>query len=179
MSEHATAPDAHDAQHHLSPISLYVTVWIGLMILTAVTVLAYYIPIWLNVSLGAANIVIAMAIATVKASLVAWYFMHLRHDKKFHLLAFLSSLIFLGLFLTFTLLDINTREDQPAFAKPSYEGKLPAGAEHAGGEKKEGEANKEEVKGEAKPEVKSEAKPEAKAAAKPAAAATSAGATKH
>ena len=178
MSQHATAHDAHDAQHHVSPVSLYLTVWIGLMILTAVTVLAYYVPIWLNVSLGAANIVIAMAIATVKASLVAWYFMHLRHDKKFHLLAFLSSLIFLGLFLTFTLLDINTREDQPAFAKPSYEGKMPASAEHAGGEKKEGEAK--EGKEEAKPEVKSEAKPEAKSEAKPVAPATSAaGATKH
>lgn len=125
------AEHAAHASHHVSPVSLYWAVYIGLMILTIITVLAYYIPLWLNLNLGAANVIIAMAIATTKASLVCLYFMHLKYDKKFLSIAFLSSLIFLGLFLGFTLLDINTREDQQPFTKPIYSGKeLPLEGEH-------------------------------------------------
>lgn len=123
MSEHHDTHDAHESHHHISPVSLYWGVWGALMVLTVITVLAYYIPLWLNLNLGAANVVIAMAIATTKATLVCLYFMHLKYDKKFNLIAFLSSLIFLGLFLAFTLLDINTREDQQPFMKPLYAGK--------------------------------------------------------
>ena len=119
MSEHH---DTH-AGHHVSPVSLYWSVWGGLMVFTVITVLAYYIPLWLKIDLGAANVIIAMAIATTKATLVVLFFMGLKYDKKFLAVAFLSSLIFLGLFLAFTLLDINTREDQQPFAKPLYAGK--------------------------------------------------------
>ncbi len=40
---------------------------------------------------GKANIFIAMLIATMKGSLVAAFFMHLRHDKLFNTLAFLAA----------------------------------------------------------------------------------------
>ncbi len=150
MSEHH---NAHASEHHISPVSQYWGIWVGLMILTVITVLAYYIPVWLDLKLGSANIIIAMAIATTKASLVCLYFMHLKFDKKFHMIAFLSSLIFLGLFLTFTMLDINTRDDSPAFNKPLYSGKTITPTEHGGEhntEKKEdavaGETKKEESK---------------------------------
>lgn len=163
MSEHHGEHAAHHVHHHVSPVSQYWLIWIGLMILTAITVLAYYIPIWLNLSLGAGNIVIAMVIATTKATLVALYFMHLKYDKKFNLLAFLSSLIFLGLFLTFTLLDINTRHDSLPFKPaPIYIGKeLPMEGE--------GEAKPGETKAEPKAEGKAaEAAVPAGEAAKPA-----------
>ncbi len=123
------------------------------MILTIITVLAYYIPLWYDLKLGSANIIIAMAIATTKASLVCLYFMHLKFDKKFHMIAFLSSLIFLGLFLAFTMLDINTRDDSQPFAKPLYAGKTIIPTEHGGehsGEKKEGAAMSEAKKEESK-----------------------------
>ena len=150
MSEHH---DAHASKHHISPVSQYWGIWIGLMILTVITVLAYYIPDYYEIKLGAANIIIAMAIATTKATLVCLYFMHLKFDKKFHMIAFLSSLIFLGLFLTFTLLDINTRDDSQPFAKPLYAGKTIVPTEHGGehsGEKKEGAATGEVKKEETK-----------------------------
>lgn len=185
MSEHHGTHDAHASHHHISPASLYWTVWVGLMILTIITVLAYYIPLWLHLNLGAANVIIAMAIATTKASLVCLYFMQLKYDKKFHAVAFLSSLIFLALFLSFTLLDITTREDQPAFAKPVYAGKTiepeaeGAAPTHAGSEAKPVEAAKP-AGGEAKPteaaKPSGEAKPAASAAAKPAEGAKPAGA---
>lgn len=116
------------------------------MVLTVITVLAYYIPLWLKVDLGAANVIIAMAIATAKASLVVLFFMGLKYDKRFLAVAFLSSLIFLGLFLGITLLDINTREDQVPFRKPAYTGKdLPLEGEHgaAGGSHGAAPASKE------------------------------------
>ncbi|HEX4946181.1 MAG TPA: cytochrome C oxidase subunit IV family protein [Blastocatellia bacterium] len=133
MSEHHAEHGAHNS-HHISPASLYWAVWGGLMVLTVITVLAYYIPLWLKIDLGAANVIIAMVIATTKASLVVLFFMGLKYDKRFLAIAFLSSLIFLGLFLGFTLLDINTREDQLPFAKPVYVPKeVPLQGGHAAG----------------------------------------------
>jgi cytochrome c oxidase subunit 4 len=51
------------------------------------------------------NLLVAMAIATIKAGLVVTYFMHLRWDRPFHTLIFLGSLLFVSLFISMTLLD--------------------------------------------------------------------------
>ena len=48
------------------------------------------------VDLGGWNLWIALGIATVKASLVALYFMHLRYDNPFYALIFVTALVFLG-----------------------------------------------------------------------------------
>ena len=54
---------------------------------------------------------LAMVIATVKAGLVVAFFMHLVWDKKLHLILFLTSVLFLILFLA---LSVNDRgEYQP------------------------------------------------------------------
>jgi cytochrome c oxidase subunit IV len=103
MSTHA-GPSGH-SQHHISPVRLYLVVWIGLMILTAITVGVY------KFDFGALNVVIAMAVATVKASLVVLFFMHLKYDKPFHAVAFSIGIIFFGLFLGLQLLDVATRTD--------------------------------------------------------------------
>ena len=42
----------------------------------------------------------------MKATLVAAYFMHLRYDKSFNGLVFISSLLFVALFLALTLMDL-------------------------------------------------------------------------
>ncbi len=160
------------------------------MVLTVITVLAYYIPLWLHVELGAANVIIAMAIATTKATLVCMYFMHLKYDKKFNLIAFLSSLIFLGLFLAFTLLDINTREDQQPFAKPVYAGKeipLEGGHSTAGAAKEsaapaaatEGASHSASPAAAGSPAASHPAGEPKKEEAKPAASAAPAGGAKH
>lgn len=127
--------------HFIVPTKIYWTVYAGLMVLTILTVGAYYLPEVLSrmigqpVELGAANVVIAMAIATCKASLVCLFFMQLKYDKKFNLIAFLSSLIFLGLFLGFTLMDIKFRTDATPFGNapatapntaPVHSGEAPA-----------------------------------------------------
>jgi cytochrome c oxidase subunit 4 len=67
---------------------------------------------------GSANIIIAMLIATMKASLVAAFFMHLRYDKLFNTLAFLGSFLFLAIFILLTYDDLGNR----AKLDPAYGG---------------------------------------------------------
>ena len=52
---------------------------------------------------------IAMAIASVKASLVIAFFMHLKWDTAINKIVFLSSFLFLSLLFIFTLADQFTR----------------------------------------------------------------------
>ena len=48
---------------------------------------------------------VAMGIATIKAFLVCAFFMHMWWEKSFNVMAFLSSLLFVSLFIGMTLLD--------------------------------------------------------------------------
>jgi cytochrome c oxidase subunit 4 len=99
MSEHTQNPKAEAA--------VYLKTLISLLILTGITVGASYI----HFGSGAANVVVALTIATIKATLVALFFMHLLHDKPVNALIAVAGFIFLGLFLMFTLLDFDTREN--------------------------------------------------------------------
>jgi cytochrome c oxidase subunit 4 len=111
MSEHAHSSDhpaggAHEAGHddhglaHTTPISLLVGILAILLVLTVLTVSVT------SFDLGAqGNLIVAMIIATVKAALVVMFFMHLFWDKKFHLILFLTSVLFLILFLSLTVND--------------------------------------------------------------------------
>ena len=91
----------------------YLITLVALLILTAITVGASYI------NFGNGNVVIALAIATVKAIIVALIFMHLLHDKPVNALAAVAGFLFLGLFLLFILLDLGTRDGlQPQNLKP-------------------------------------------------------------
>ena len=98
---HAAA--AHTGHHHVTPASTFLTVLIALLILTFVTVAAS------RVDFGAANLLIAMLIASVKAGLVIAIFMHVKWDTAINRIVFLSSFLFLSLLFTFTLADQATR----------------------------------------------------------------------
>ena len=56
------------------------------------------------------RIVVAMAVASVKATLVGTWFMHLIHETKFNILLFLSSIWFIGAFFLFTSIDLMSRD---------------------------------------------------------------------
>ena len=94
--------DAHDApddgavHEHISKAPFLVGIFGALVVLTVLTVAASYVDI------GSGNVIIALVIATMKAGLVATFFMHLRHDKLFNTIAFLSAFLFLGVFLLLT-----------------------------------------------------------------------------
>ena len=93
------------SENHITPLRTYLIIASLLLFLSGVTVWVSY------VDLGPLNIVVAMLVATVKASLVAFFFMHLLWDDKKNLTLFLMSLMFFGIFVTITLLDTEFRGD--------------------------------------------------------------------
>lgn len=100
----AAAAHGHDDHGHglahTTPVALLWGVLAVLMVLTVVTVLVT------GVDLGAqGNLVVAMVIATIKAALVVAFFMHIVWDKKLHLILFLTSVLFLILFLSLAVTD--------------------------------------------------------------------------
>jgi cytochrome c oxidase subunit IV len=91
--------DTHGETPHALPVKLLVTVFLILVGLTILTVVATLFPT------GSLEIWISMGIATIKASLVAAYFMHLRYDNPMNAVIFIFGLFFVALFLGFILLD--------------------------------------------------------------------------
>ena len=86
-----------------------------LLILTVITVGASYIQF----GSGAANVVIALTIATIKASIVGLFFMHLLHDKPVNAIIAVTGFLFLGIFLMFDFIDVGTRGNlQPTNLHP-------------------------------------------------------------
>jgi cytochrome c oxidase subunit 4 len=93
---------------HIVPPKVYIGIFLSLMVLTAATVGAAY------VNLGALNIVVALAIATVKATLVVLYFMHARYSPKRTQLVIISAVFWLAIMLALTLSDYSTRQREGA-----------------------------------------------------------------
>lgn len=98
MSAHGHSDDGTDFAHPL-PLPLLFAVFLALVFLTVVTVAQA------QFDLGQFEVAIVMLIATLKATLVALFFMHLAFDKPFNIVVFLSSFVFVGLFVIFTLSD--------------------------------------------------------------------------
>ncbi|MFA6148428.1 MAG: cytochrome C oxidase subunit IV family protein [bacterium] len=74
-------------------------VYLALALLTAITVLVSY------VDLGLMNVVVALLIASVKASLVALFFMHLKSEDRLVWGFALAPIAFLALIMLGTLVD--------------------------------------------------------------------------
>jgi cytochrome c oxidase subunit 4 len=92
---------------HVISVRSYVTVFLALMGLTALTVGVAF------VNLGAMNTVVALVIATVKMLLVMMIFMHVKYSSRLTKLAILAAFFWLALLLTFTLSDYFTRRWTP------------------------------------------------------------------
>jgi cytochrome c oxidase subunit 4 len=96
---------AHD-DHEKNAPKLYLGILIILLVLTCITVAASYVQF----GSGMANVAIALTIATIKASLVALFFMHLIHDRPMNSVILVMAFVFLGLFLGFDYGDVASRE---------------------------------------------------------------------
>jgi cytochrome c oxidase subunit 4 len=88
---------------HVSPKSVYYSIFGALMVLTAVTVFAAY------VNLGNFNAPVALAIATFKATLVVLFFMHVKYSSRLTKLIVATSLFFLLILVGETMMDYATR----------------------------------------------------------------------
>lgn len=76
----ATVDD--DADAHPSRIRLYVGIAIFLAVLTAVEVATYYVPEVFGGKASTPLIALLMILMAVKFWTVAWFFMHLKFDKR-------------------------------------------------------------------------------------------------
>src|SRR5215472_1929077 len=100
---HAAHDDDGAVHAHIATSQFYWGIFGALIVLTLATVkVSYY-------DFGPANIIIALLIATMKASLVAAFFMHLRHDNLFNTIAFLAAFLFLAIFILLTYDDLGYR----------------------------------------------------------------------
>jgi cytochrome c oxidase subunit 4 len=103
---HAQDDHAHDdgmVHVHVHPASTY---WKILGVLVFLTLLTVGIS---RVHLGEWNFFIAVVVATIKASLVAAFFMHLKDDNRFNVLLFVGALLFIGVFFVYTMNDTQHR----------------------------------------------------------------------
>ena len=126
------AVHGHD-DHDKNAPKLYLAVLGALLILTFITVGASQVQF----GSGMVNVVIALTIATIKASLVALFFMHLIHDKAMNAIILVASFVFLGIFIGFSYGDYATRDDlRPAGLKVKAvaPGTAPAAAPVGAGE---------------------------------------------
>ncbi|WP_146599880.1 cytochrome C oxidase subunit IV family protein [Novipirellula aureliae] len=99
--DHSSTDDHREGYNfaHPMPVPMLLTVFCILVFLTIVTVAQA------SFDFGSIDVAIVMGIATIKAIIVALFFMHLLYDKPFNLAIFLSAFVFVGLFVSLTLSD--------------------------------------------------------------------------
>lgn len=87
-------------------------VWQLLAVFFALIVLTFLTVYQATFDLGNLELGLSLFIATIKATLVILFFMHMIHDKPLNAIVFLSSFIFVALFLGFTLMDAHSYQDE-------------------------------------------------------------------
>jgi cytochrome c oxidase subunit 4 len=98
MNEHAP---------HVEPVRTYVLVWLALIIFTGVTA-------WVaEIDLGEWNIVVALAIAAIKASLVVLFFMHVKDSNMLTKLFAVAGLFWVAIMFGLTFADYISRDWLP------------------------------------------------------------------
>jgi cytochrome c oxidase subunit 4 len=100
------------SEHIVSP-RIYVVIFLSLMLGTGLTVWAAF------QNFGKFNIVIALGIATIKATLVVLYFMHARYSPKRTQLVIICAVFWLAIMLALTLSDYDTRQEEVHLAPPA------------------------------------------------------------
>lgn len=98
MAEHS-----EHSEHIVSPL-VYMGIFFALIIGTSLTTWAAF------QDFGPFNIVIALAIATAKATLVVLFFMHARYSPKRTQLVIVCAIFWLAIMLALTLSDYQTRQ---------------------------------------------------------------------
>ena len=89
---------------HIVPVRIYLTIFLVLLAGTALTVVAAFFDFpWKF------NTVVALTIATAKATLVVLYFMHVRYSTRLIWVIVASALFWMGILFALTFSDYETR----------------------------------------------------------------------
>ena len=111
--------ETHTGGHSHGGPKIYTANLFALMFLTVITVAAA------SFNFGSANVVIALAIASLKAVLVGLFFMHLLWDKPVNAIALVAGFLFLGIFLMFDFIDVSSRVNFQPRNMPNMENATP------------------------------------------------------
>jgi cytochrome c oxidase subunit 4 len=104
MSEtnpHAAAHGKHE--HHITPPRVYITIFLTLLVFTALTVGASY------VEMGVFNPIVAIAIGVVKATLVVLFFMGVKYSSRLTMLTVGAGIFTFLTLISMTLADYISR----------------------------------------------------------------------
>jgi cytochrome c oxidase subunit IV len=89
---------------HIVSVRVYITIFLVLLVGTALTVLAAFMDFpWKF------NTIIALTIATTKATFVVLYFMHVRYSSRLVWVIVASALFWMAILFAFTFSDYLTR----------------------------------------------------------------------
>ncbi len=94
------------SEHIVSP-KIYITIFLTLLACTGLTVGAAYLD--LNAYIPGLNVIVALLIATFKASLVVLFFMHGKYSPKRTQLIIICAVFWLGIMLFMTMSDYISR----------------------------------------------------------------------
>lgn len=98
-----TDPHPTAAVHAAPSARFYLGIWLTLVLLTGLTVSVTYLD------LRKLAVIAAVLIATIKATLVVLYFMHLRYESRLFTTLLLVGLGTFGIFITLTFADLAYR----------------------------------------------------------------------
>lgn len=106
VAESSLEPDRGGPRPHVLPASVLLRTAAALIALTVVTAASS------RIDLGALNVVVALAIACLKATVVALFFMHLKYGSRFRAVVLVASVLFAALLVGLVVFD--TTQYQPA-----------------------------------------------------------------
>ena len=87
-------------EHTLVPDRVFVSIWIALLTLTGVTIMAA------RMHMGEWSMLANLLIASTKASLVLWFFMHLKYEKKLLKMLLFVPIVTITVIIGLTFFDI-------------------------------------------------------------------------
>ena len=91
---------------HIVPVRVYITIFLVLLVGTALTVAAAFV----DFKLPYINTIVALTIATIKATFVVLYFMHVRYSSRLIWVILAAALFWMALLFAFTFSDYLTRD---------------------------------------------------------------------
>ncbi len=99
------SPEGHGQDHEHGPLGyrFLTLIWVGLMIFTAITVAVS------KVDLGFMNVAVALGVASLKASLVIFFFMHLKYENWIIKGMVLTAFVILAIAIGLTFVDVGYR----------------------------------------------------------------------
>ena len=103
-SEHTPENTSEHISEHISSLGSCLAIWLALLAGTTLTVAAAFID------LGPFNTIVALTIATIKATLVVLFYMHVKYThEKLTGLVIVSAIFFLFILLALSMADYATR----------------------------------------------------------------------